>query len=45
MFAQYSASLPSAMHGLVSQGIAGNFASMGIDPGQVFEAQLAALTA
>jgi AcrR family transcriptional regulator len=33
----------SALHGLVSLEIAGNFASMGIDPGQVFEAQLAAL--
>ena len=35
----------SRLHGLVSLEIAGNFASMGIDPGQVFEAQLAALTA
>jgi AcrR family transcriptional regulator len=33
------------LHGLVSLEIAGNFASMGIDPHQVFEAQLAALTA
>lgn len=35
----------SRLHGLVSLEIAGNFASMGIDPGQVFEAQLSALTA
>ena len=34
----------SRLHGLVSLEIAGNFASMGIDPGQVFEAQLATLT-
>ena len=33
----------SRLHGLVSLEIAGNFASMGIDPEQVFEAQLAAL--
>jgi AcrR family transcriptional regulator len=33
----------SRLHGLVSLEIAGNFASMGIDPGQVFEAQLATL--
>ena len=35
----------SRLHGLVSLEIAGNFASMGIDPDQVFEAQLATLTA
>jgi hypothetical protein len=35
----------SRLHGLVSLEIAGNFASMGIDPDQVFEAQLSALTA
>jgi AcrR family transcriptional regulator len=35
----------SRLHGLVSLEIAGNFASMGIDPDQVFEAQLGALTA
>jgi hypothetical protein len=35
----------SRLHGLVSPEIAGNIASMGIDPGQVFEAQLATLTA
>ena len=35
----------SRLHGLVSPEIAGNFASMGIDPDQVFEAQLATLTA
>jgi len=35
----------SRLHGLVSLEIAGNFASMGIDPGRVFEAQLATLTA
>ncbi|HEY4465893.1 MAG TPA: TetR/AcrR family transcriptional regulator [Streptosporangiaceae bacterium] len=35
----------SRLHGLVSLEIAGNFASMGIDPGQVFEAELATLTA
>ncbi|HSR82849.1 MAG TPA: TetR/AcrR family transcriptional regulator [Streptosporangiaceae bacterium] len=35
----------SALHGLVSLEIAGNFASMGIDPDEVFEAQLPALTA
>lgn len=34
----------SALHGLVSLEIAGNFTSMGIDPGQLFEAQLATLT-
>ena len=32
------------LHGLVSLEIAGNFASMGIDPGQVFEAELSTLT-
>jgi AcrR family transcriptional regulator len=32
------------VHGLVSLEIAGNFASMGIDPDQVFEIQLATLT-
>ncbi len=35
----------SRLHGLVSLEIAGNFASMGIDPDQLFEAQLPALTA
>ena len=30
----------SRLHGLVSLEIAGNFTSMGIDPGQLFEAQL-----
>jgi AcrR family transcriptional regulator len=35
----------SRLHGLVSLEIAGNFASMGIDPGQFFEVQLPALTA
>ena len=35
----------SRMHGLVSLEIAGNFESMGVDPGQVFETQLATLTA
>jgi AcrR family transcriptional regulator len=35
----------SRLHGLVSLEIAGNFASMGIDPHQVFEAQLPDLTA
>jgi len=35
----------SRLHGIVSLEIAGNFASMGVDPGQVFEAQLATLTA
>ena len=35
----------SRLHGLVSLEIAGNFASMGIDPGQFFEAQLPVLTA
>ena len=34
----------SRVHGLVSLEIAGNFESMGIDPGQVFENQLATLT-
>ena len=33
------------LHGLVSLEIAGNFGSMGIDPDQVFEIQLATLTA
>ena len=35
----------SRLHGIVSLEIAGNFASMGIDPGQLFETQLATLTA
>jgi AcrR family transcriptional regulator len=35
----------SRLHGLVGLEIAGNFASMGIDSDQVFEAQLPALTA
>lgn len=35
----------SHLHGLVSLEIAGNFASMGIDAGQIFEAKLATLTA
>ena len=35
----------SRVHGLVSLEIAGNFASMGIDPDQLFEAQLTTLTA
>ncbi|HEX4660842.1 MAG TPA: TetR/AcrR family transcriptional regulator, partial [Streptosporangiaceae bacterium] len=35
----------SRLHGLVSLEIAGNFASMGIDPGQLFEAELSTLTA
>jgi AcrR family transcriptional regulator len=35
----------SRLNGLVSLEIAGSLASMGIDPGQVFEAQLATLTA
>jgi hypothetical protein len=35
----------SRLHGLVSLEIAGNFASMSLDPDQVFEAQLATLTA
>jgi AcrR family transcriptional regulator len=35
----------SRLHGLVSLEIAGNFASMGIDPDQVFEIQLSTLTA
>ena len=35
----------SRLHGLVSLEIAGNFASMGIDPGHLFEAQLGTLTA
>jgi hypothetical protein len=34
----------SRLHGIVSLEIAGNFASMGLDPGQLFEIQLAALT-
>ena len=34
----------SRLHGIVSLEIAGNFASMGIDPGQLFEIQLATLT-
>jgi hypothetical protein len=33
------------LHGLVSLEIAGNFASMGIDPGHLFEAELFTLTA
>lgn len=35
----------SRLHGFVSLEIAGNYASMGIDPDQVFEEQLATLTA
>lgn len=35
----------SRLHGLMSLEIAGNFAFMGIDPDQVFEIELAALTA
>jgi hypothetical protein len=35
----------SRLHGFVSLESAGNYASMGIDPGQVFEIQLATLTA
>jgi AcrR family transcriptional regulator len=35
----------SRVHGFVSLEIAGNYASMGIDPDQVFEIQLATLTA
>jgi AcrR family transcriptional regulator len=35
----------SRLHGIVSLEIAGNFASMGIDPGQLFEIQLDTLTA
>jgi AcrR family transcriptional regulator len=34
----------SRLHGIVSLEIAGNFASMGLDPGQLFEIQLATLT-
>jgi AcrR family transcriptional regulator len=34
----------SRLHGIVSLEIAGNFASMGIDAGQLFELQLATLT-
>ena len=34
----------SRLHGIVSLEIAGNFASMGIDSGLLFETQLAALT-
>jgi hypothetical protein len=35
----------SWLHGFVSLEIAGNFASMGIDPGEIFRIQLAALAA
>jgi AcrR family transcriptional regulator len=35
----------SRLHGIVSLEIAGNFASMGIDAGQLFEIQLSTLTA
>ena len=35
----------SRLHGFVSLEIAGNYASIGIDPDQVFEIQLATLTA
>lgn len=35
----------SRLHGFVSLEIAGNYASMNIDPDQVFEIQLATLTA
>jgi hypothetical protein len=34
----------SRLHGIVSLEITGNFASMGLDPGQLFETQLATLT-
>ena len=34
----------SRLHGFVSLEIAGNFASMGLDPGELFDIQLAALT-
>jgi hypothetical protein len=34
----------SRLHSIVSLEIAGNFASMGLDPGQLFETQLATLT-
>ena len=34
----------SRLHGIVSLEIAGNFASMGFDPGQLFEIQLASLS-
>lgn len=34
----------SRLHGIVSLEIAGNFASMGLDPGQLFEAELTALS-
>jgi AcrR family transcriptional regulator len=34
----------SRLHGLVSLEIAGNFASMSLDPGQLFEVQLASLS-
>jgi hypothetical protein len=33
----------SWLHGFVSLEIAGNFASMGIDPGEIFQTQLALL--
>jgi hypothetical protein len=39
------AASPRRLHGFVSLEIAGNFASMSIDPDQVFEIQLATLTA
>jgi len=35
----------SRLHGFVSLEIAGNYASMAIDPDQLFEIQLATLTA
>lgn len=35
----------SQLHGIVSLEIAGNFASMSIDAGQLFEIQLTAITA
>ena len=35
----------SRLHGIVSLEIAGNWASIGLDPGQLFETQLATLTA
>lgn len=34
----------SRLHGFVTLEIAGNFASMDLDPGQLFEIQLATLT-
>ena len=41
---QMAQQVPKHLQGIISLEIAGNFASMGIDPGQLFEIQLATVT-